>query len=122
MSRTSGVPTGKRSQEVPPLCSVGETSKTVLISTYNPRTDSNGYIHQSGTKLQAWFQDNAVGFAMENWNMAKPGAWLARTPPGAWLARPPPGAQLSQDSSPILSMGLQVLHSQRSLPVRAVPR
>ena len=113
MSRTSGVPPGKRSQEGPPLCSVGETSKTVLILTYNPRTDSNGYIHQSGTKLQAWFQDNAVGFAMENWNMAKP---------GAWLARPPPGAQLSQDSSPILSMGLQVLHSQRSLPVRAVPR
>jgi len=66
MSQTSGVPTGKRSQAVPPLCSVGETSKTVLISTYNPRTDSNRYIHQSGTKLQAWFQDNTVGFAMEN--------------------------------------------------------
>ena len=66
MSWTSGVPAGKRSQAVPPLCSVGETSKTVPISIYNPRTDSNGYIHQSGTKLQAWFQDNAVGFAMEN--------------------------------------------------------
>ena len=73
MSQTSGVPTGKRSQAVPPLCSVGETSKTVLISTYNPRTDSNGYIHQSGTKLQAWFQDNAVGFAMENLERGK--AW-----------------------------------------------
>ena len=24
------------------------------------------YIHQSGTKMQAWFQDNAVDFAMEN--------------------------------------------------------
>ena len=73
MSQTSGVPTGKGSQAVPPLCSVGETSKTVLISTYNPRTDSNGYIHQSGTKLQAWFQDNAVGFAMENLEHGK--AW-----------------------------------------------
>ena len=66
MSWTSGVPTGKRSQAVPPLCFVGETSKTVLISTYNPRTNSNGYVHQSGTKLQTWFQDKAVGFAMEN--------------------------------------------------------
>ena len=73
MSQTSGVPTGKRSQAVPPPCSVGETSKTVLISIYNPRTDSNGYIHQSGTKMQAWFQDNAVGFAMENLEHGK--AW-----------------------------------------------
>ena len=34
------------------------------------------------------------------WNAAKP---------GAWLARPPPGSQQSQDSSPVLSMVLQVL-------------
>ena len=37
-----------------------------MLSIYNPRIDSNRYIHQSGTKLQAWFQDNAVDFAMEN--------------------------------------------------------
>ena len=69
MSWTSGGPTGKRSQAVPPLCFVGETSKTVLILTYNPRTNSNGYIHQSGTKLQTWFQDKAVGFAMDNFDL-----------------------------------------------------
>lgn len=34
------------------------------------------------------------------WNVVKP---------GALLARPPPGSQQSQDSSPILSMVLQVL-------------
>ena len=35
--------------------------------------------------------------------------------PGAWLASPPPGAQPSQDSPPILSMALPVLHSQQAL-------
>ena len=35
--------------------------------------------------------------------------------PGAGLARPPPGAQQSQDSSPILSKVLQVLHSQQAV-------
>ena len=39
----------------------------------------------------------------KTWNVAKP---------GAWLARPPSGAQQSQDSSPTISMVLQVLHSQ----------
>ena len=40
------------------------------------------------------------------WNAAKP---------GAWLARPPPGSQQSQDFFPILSMVLQVLHSQQAV-------
>ena len=40
------------------------------------------------------------------WNAAKP---------GAWLARPPPGAQHSQDSACILSVALQVLHSQQAV-------
>ena len=35
--------------------------------------------------------------------------------PGAGLARPPPGAQQSQESSPILSKVLQVLHSQQAV-------
>ena len=39
----------------------------------------------------------------KTWNVAKP---------EAWLARPPSGAQQSQDSSPTISMVLQVLHSQ----------
>ena len=39
----------------------------------------------------------------KTWNVAKP---------GAWLARPPSGAQQSQDFSPILSVVLKVLHSQ----------
>ena len=54
----------------------------------------------------------------KTWNVAKP---------GAWLPRPPPGALQSQDSSPILSMVLEVLHSQQAviqsqLTVRAVSR
>jgi len=40
------------------------------------------------------------------WNVVKP---------GAWLASPAPGAQQSQDSSPILSVVLQVLHSQQTV-------
>ena len=48
----------------------------------------------------------------------------------AWLASPLPGAQQSQNSSPILSVALQVLHSQlvvthshsQSFTVRAVSR
>ena len=40
----------------------------------------------------------------KTWNVAKP---------GAWLARPTPGSQQSQDSSPVLSLVLQVLHSQQ---------
>ena len=40
----------------------------------------------------------------KTWNIVKP---------GAWLARPSLGAQQSQDSSPILSMVLQVLHLSR---------
>ena len=42
----------------------------------------------------------------KTWNVAKP---------VSWLVRPLPGAQQSQDSSPILSMMLQVLHSQQAL-------
>ena len=42
----------------------------------------------------------------KTWNVGKP---------GAWLARPPPGVQQSQDFSPILSMVLQVLHSQQAV-------
>ena len=43
-------------------------------------------------------------FSYKTWNAAKPGAWLARSPAGP---------QQSQDFSPILSMMLQVLHSQQ---------
>ena len=49
----------------------------------------------------------------KTWSVVKPGAWLTRSPPGA---------QKSQDFPPILSMLLQVLHSQQSLPVRSVSR
>ena len=42
----------------------------------------------------------------KTWNVAKP---------GAWLARPRPGAQQSQDPSPILSTVLQVLLSQQAV-------
>ena len=42
----------------------------------------------------------------KTWNVAKP---------GAWLARPPPGAQQSQDPFPILSVVLQILHSQQEV-------
>ena len=42
----------------------------------------------------------------KTWNVAKPGAWLARLIPGS---------QQSQDSSPILSKVLQVLYSQQAV-------
>ena len=42
----------------------------------------------------------------KTWNIVKP---------GAWLARPSLGAQQSQDSSPILSMMLPVLHSWQAV-------
>ena len=42
----------------------------------------------------------------KTWNVFKPGAWLASSPPEA---------QQSQDSSPVLSMMLPVLHSQRAV-------
>ena len=42
----------------------------------------------------------------KTWNAAKP---------GAWLARPPPVSQQSQNFFPVLSMVLQVLHSQRAV-------
>ena len=42
----------------------------------------------------------------KTWNVVKS---------GAWLARPPPGAQQSQNSSPILSMVLQVLHKHQAV-------
>ena len=66
-----------------------------------------------GPNCKPGFEIKLLALPWKTWNVAKP---------GAWLARPPPEAQLSQDSSPVLSMGLQVLHSLWSLPVRAVPR
>ena len=57
------------------------------------------------SKLQLWFHVNAVLFC-KSWNVVT--SW-------EWLARPPPGAQQSQDSSPILSMVLQILHSQHAV-------
>jgi hypothetical protein len=118
MSQTSGVPTGKRSQAVPPLCSVGETSKTVLISTYNPRTDSNGYIHQSGTKLQAWFQDNAVGFAMENLERGKAWGLVGQAPSrGSTMSRFLPHRVYGA-----ASLALAAGSNSQSLPIRAVSR
>ena len=44
--------------------------------------------------------------------------------PRAWLARPPPGPQQFQDSLPVLSMVLKVLHSHQAvwaLTVRTGP-
>ena len=46
-----------------------------------------------------------LALSCKTWNVAKP---------GAWLLRPPPGAQQSQDSS-LLSVELQVLHSQKTI-------
>ena len=88
------------------VSSMGETSKVVVWgSLYNLRTDTNWYHHQSVTKLQAWFHDNDV-LSCKTWIVAKS---------GIWLARPPSGAQQPQDSSPILSKVLQVLHSQQAV-------
>ena len=42
----------------------------------------------------------------KTWNVVKP---------GTWLVRPPSGAQQSQDSSPILSKVLKVLHLQQAV-------
>ena len=42
----------------------------------------------------------------KTWNVVKP---------GPWLARPPPGAQQPQSFPPILSVVLQVLHSQQTV-------
>ena len=42
----------------------------------------------------------------KTWNVAKPRAWLVRSPSGT---------QQSQDSSPILYKVLQVLHSQQAV-------
>ena len=42
----------------------------------------------------------------KTWNVVKP---------GAWLTRPPPGAQQSQDFCTILSVVLQVWHSQQAV-------
>ena len=57
------------------------------------------------TKLELSFHINAV-LLCKTCNVVKP---------GAWLARPPPGAQQSQDFSPILTVVLQVLHSQQAV-------
>ena len=44
---------------------MGENSKMeVPGSVYNPRTDANHYHHQSVTKLQLWFDINAVCFVV----------------------------------------------------------
>ena len=58
--------------------------------------------------MHAWFQDNAVDSAMENLECGE--AW-------GLVVQAPSGAQLSQDSAPILSVMLPVLHSQQSVPV-----
>ena len=57
------------------------------------------------TKLQAWFQVNAV-LPCKTWDVVKP---------GPWLARPPPEAQQPQSFPLILSVVLQVLHSQQTV-------
>ena len=41
----------------------------------------------------------------KTWNVVKPGAWLAKAPPGS---------QQPQDSSRILTLVLQGLHSQQA--------
>ena len=58
------------------------------------------------SKLELWFHVDIVCFVVENMNVVKPGAWLARHPPGA---------QQSQNSSAILSKVLQGLPSQQAV-------
>ena len=68
--------------------------------------DTNRYHHQSVSKLQAWVHVNAVCFVSYNLECCQ--AWDL-------VGQAPPGAQPSQHSSPILSMVLQVLHSQQAV-------
>ena len=65
-----------------------------------PRALANWYHHQSVTKLQLWFHVNAVHLVVQNSECCS-----------GWGI--PLGAQQSQDSFPILSMVLEVLHSQQ---------
>ena len=76
------------------------------VSIYNPRRAANWYYYQSVTNDKPGFMLTLLVLSCKTWNVAKPGAWLARHPPGA---------QQSQDPSPILSMVLHILHSQQAV-------
>ena len=115
---TSGVPIGKASQAAHPLRGwdfKGCDSGSPFIIPGQTQTD---IIITLWPNCKLGFTLMLFVLLCKMWNVVKP---------GAWLARPLLGAQQSQDS-PILSMVLQILHSQQagrqsqSLPVKTVSR
>ena len=85
---------------------MGETSITaILVPFKNPGWTQTDIIINLWPNCKLGFTLMLFVLLCKMWNVVKP---------GAWLARPLLGAQQSQDS-PILSMVLQILHSQQTV-------